>query len=75
MQALVLHEKRIEPRFKDLKSKPSGSDSVTTKGSSPVPELLIPTITNKDEDIYYMWGRYRDKEFEENASFIYKQVV
>ena len=58
------------------KSKPLGSVSSTTKGSPPVPELLIPPINNKmGKDIKYTWGRYCDKDFGENVSFICEQVV
>ena len=50
-------------------SKPSCGVSYTTKGPSPVPELKFPLITNKSQDILNMWGRYCDREFEENVSF------
>ena len=38
-----------------------------------VPELLVLPITNKDDNIKYNRGRYRNKEFEENVSLIYEQ--
>ena len=37
-------------------------------------ELLIPPLNN-DEVTHYIWGRYRDIEFEENVTFIYEQIV
>ena len=37
-------------------------------------ELLIPSLNN-NEVTHYTWGRYRDIEFEENVTFICKQIV
>ena len=36
-------------------------------------ELLVPPLNN-NEVMHYTWGRYQDKEFEENFAFIYKQI-
>ena len=37
-------------------------------------ELLIPPLNN-NEVKHYIWGRYRDIEFEENVTLIYEQTV
>ena len=49
----------------------------TEDDSRPIPTqvLLVTPIVEQDEKILYIWGRYRDKEFEENVSFIYEQIV